>query len=473
MYEATLISMPTEAETGQAATPEVSLDVPADGEFGILMQSLEDDIKSQEDSQEWTGQIQLPEAAPSLKSKLSNIDDEGESLYGQPLSVEEAAEKMPPEGGGLIYTATLIPDEVLDDRRLAKAVGKGILNSEKTAIKPRRPSLAVRSSNFFKSLTKVGPRYIFSGILNGWPGLTCLEVLDLERKGKIVGVWHKVWSAKDEGAKGIPLRNPEGKTIHRVILRCAPWSNQGWSKESPGFAFWYEAQKLEGPEISYGTDMLKTVEDSTCTHIHMVSHRYAVKRENPRDLLTYHSICLLEWDHGKYTTVAETAYLNGIGGFKGKSNFYADKDQPVTKLYERMPAEMILPWRTNLAEIRCYDVQAKNLDEFRAYLKQYEGNHQRFIDPRVSFSHPARLTFRSKSHIAQYLLNYITRDASYADLRRNCQTFAADFCSFIAGKKDIVPFHPVVRMDYQPRTYFFLYDSHMYIKKDNKKKGKK
>lgn len=138
-----------------------------------------------------------------------------------------------------------------------------------------------------------------------------------------------------------------------------------------------------------------------------------------------------------------------------------------------MPAEMILPWRTNLAEIRCYDVEAKNLDEFRSYMKKYEGNHQRFIDPRVSFSHPARLTFRSKSHIAQYLLNYITRDASYADLRRNCQTFAADFCSFIAGKKDIVPFHPVIRIDYQPRTYLFLYDSHMYSKKDDKKKGKK
>ena len=125
-----------------------------------------------------------------------------------------------------------------------------------------------------------------------------------------------------------------------------------------------------------------------------------------------------------------------------------------------------------MAEIRCYDVKAKNLDEFRAYLKKYEGNKERFIDPRVTFSHLARLTFRSKSHIAQYLLNYITRDETYAELRRNCQTFAADLCSFIAGKKDIAPFHPVVRMDYQPRTYLFLYDSNMYTKKD-KKKAKK
>jgi hypothetical protein len=82
----------------------------------------------------------------------------------------------------------------------------------------------------------------------------------------------------------------------------------------------------------------------------------------------------------------------------------------------------------------------------------------------LSFSHPARLTFRSRAHIAQHLLNYVNRDSSYAELKRNCQTFASDLCAFVAGKKKVAPFHPVSRIEYTNRTYFFLYDSHMYDK---------
>lgn len=123
---------------------------------------------------------------------------------------------------------------------------------------------------------------------------------------------------------------------------------------------------------------------------------------------------------------------------------------------------MICPWLTTKAEIRGYDVPQRNLDEFMSYIKKHEGSNKRFVDPRVSFSHRARLTFRSKSQIAQYLLNYILRDSTYAELRRNCQTFAADLCAFVAGKKSVEPFHPVNRIDYQNRTYLFLYDSHMY-----------
>ena len=83
--------------------------------------------------------------------------------------------------------------------------------------------------------------------------------------------------------------------------------------------------------MSFRTDILYMIDDATCTrthiHIHMISHRYAVKHESPKDLLTYHSICLLEWDHGQYATVVETAFLNGIGGYNGRSNWYHDKDE--------------------------------------------------------------------------------------------------------------------------------------------------
>jgi hypothetical protein len=103
---------------------------------------------------------------------------------------------------------------------------------------------------------------------------------------------------------------------------------------------------------------------------------------------------------------------------------------------------------------------------------KYAGNDKRFIDPHFHFSHPARLTFRSKRHIAQYLINYISRDTSYAELARNCQTFCSDLASFLAGKKQILPFHPVSRVEYNNRTYLFLYDSYMYDSRSKKAKAK-
>lgn len=69
----------------------------------------------------------------------------------------------------------------------------------------------------------------------------------------------------------------------------------------------------------------------------MISHRYAVAKESPKDKLTYHSIALLEWEHGEFCTIVEGAYLNGIGGYKGRSNWYHDKDDDITSLYKSMP----------------------------------------------------------------------------------------------------------------------------------------
>jgi len=121
---------------------------------------------------------------------------------------------------------------------------------------------------------------------------------------------------------------------------------------------------------------------------------------------------------------------------------------------------MIAPWLTCSAEIRCYDVKAKNLDEFKAYVGKYEGS--RFVDPQFTFSHRARLSYRSKKNIAQYCLNYTGRDCSYDQLKANCQTFAADLTAYLAGKKSVDPFHPVNRLGYENRTYLFMYESSMY-----------
>lgn len=402
-------------------------------------------------------------------------------------------------------------------------------------IKPRRPSLPISVNEFLSSLTKIeyeasdnapattkvsrGPRYVFHGILNGWPGLRTLELISLEyrRNATVIPsprellsgqlLWVKSWSINDgtnsnmylnktgQDARSADLRsdvstssNPnnapillEPNRIYRATVRGPSWSAIGWSPDSPGFCFWYETQRptpLVPTKVAYGTRMIQELahRDHMCTFIHMISHRYAVNRiETPRDRLTYHSICLLEWDHGLYCTLVETAYLNGMGGYRCRSNWYDDRDaEPMNRLRRDFPPEMICPWRMTQSEIRCYDVPAKNLNEFRTFMSQYNEaaptTERRFTDVRYTFSHPARLTFRSKVHVAQYLLNYILRDSSYGDLNRNCQTFAADFCSFIAGKKGVAPFHPVNRIEYQNRTHMFLYDSHLYEKKRNAKK---
>ena len=71
-------------------------------------------------------------------------------------------------------------------------------------------------------------------------------------------------------------------------------------------------------------------------------------------------------------------------------------------------------------------------------------------------------SFSSKDHVAQYLINYISRQKTYSEIRRNCQTFAADFCAFLAGKKDVEPYHPINRIQYHNQTYYFLYEPSMY-----------
>jgi len=435
------------------------------GEIKVLIQSLEDHSLSVD--------VCLNDDSSVPEQKVVVLEDAGFSLYGKPLSVEEASLQFPvgTASQGMVFHATLIPDELFQDpKALAKNLKPGDYDAVHRVLKPRRPSLPVRSSRFFSSLTRVGPRFIFSGVLNGWPALRCFEVVAIARHSTFPGRWTKIWKSKEEGSRGIGPKLPHSNCVYRVTLVAPSWTAKGWSPQSPGYAFWFEAQLQSGPRLSYGKNMTETVEHAVCQNIHMISHRYAVKHESPKDLVTYHSICVLEWEHGRYVTIVEVAFLNGIGGYKGRSNWYEDRDDPGgSLLYLNMKPEMIQPWRTNSAEIRCYDVEATSIHEVMGYIERHRGKDKRFVDPKLSFSHQARLTFRTKAHIAQYLLNYISRDSTYGELRRNCQTFAADLCSFIAGKKEVVPYHPVNRIEYSNRTHLFLYESHMYRAKHAKK----
>lgn len=157
------------------------------------------------------------------------------------------------------------------------------------------------------------------------------------------------------------------------------------------------------------------------------------------------------------------AFLNGLGGYAGRSNWLEDRDEkPMNSLFRAMPAEMVLPWKTDRAELRMIDVTAKNVEEFEAYMKEHTGT--RFIEPEIVASSPVRVSFRDHEHLSKYLLNYSVRDTSYSEAFRNCQTFAADLMSFLAGKQKFEPFHPLNRIMYIERKHLFLYDPEMFEK---------
>lgn len=482
---------PATSSSNGSVTSQKSI---ADGEILLLMQSLQED--------ESIPIIhQLEEV---IQCELINEPDP----YGCPLSFEEAIDIMPisDNNKGFIWNATLIPNEFIINGKVIKGINPRDIDIENLVIKPRRPTLPVTYKDFFSSITKVckagerRPRYIFHGILNGWPSLRNFELIEISKKRNVITniipspkaipilgefQYQKIWTMDDEAYWSISPQScciDHTKTIYRIKLRGADWTQYGWSRTNPGFMFWFEAfhnvnnEKNHNdntiPRMLYGTRTIHDIrdKDAKCTYIHMISHRYAKERESPRDLVTYHSICLLEWDHGKYCTVTEAAYLNGMGGYRGRSNWYDDKDEPINSLYSALPPEMIGPWNESSAEIRCYDVTAKNLNEFKVYMSKYIGGTKRFIDIQYTFSHPARITFRSRANIAQYLINYIMRDTAYTELRRNCQTYCADLCVLIAGKKNVQPFHPVIRIEYQNRTHLFLYEYNMYHKDKNKHK---
>mmetsp|Transcript_4389 Transcript_4389/g.6500 ORF Transcript_4389/g.6500 Transcript_4389/m.6500 type:complete len:597 (+) Transcript_4389:75-1865(+) len=457
------------------------------------------------------------------------------SLYGQPNLSKTVSDVIGPiptteRAAGLRYDAILLPDERPVQERLIKRRllnPKNFIDSEIGNIKPRRgPNPVVYISDFMKSLVQINSpfltsngdniqhrRWVFSGVLNGWPGLQTLEVLSItcrlvadkvsflfEREGfsslhhtlqKLPTRLVRIWSLDKQGADGSPpYVSPEmiQKAIEiRVTMRAPNYTAKGYSINNTGYVFWFESQRrlkqghksdLEShlePRLLYGEDIIKTMEregeagdgNATCTKVHMLSHRYATgdKREHPKDKLTYHSVLILEWSHGQYVTIVESALLNGLGGYAGKSNWYDDKLDDFPKLYEAMPPCMIQPWTTHMSEIRCFDLpHSRNIDEFKEYVKRYTGPKLRFIDPHWTHSNRVRLCYRTKMHIARYLWNYIRRNPQYSEINRNCQTFSADLYGFLAGKspQDIQPFHPLNRVDYKNRSHCFLYDPEMY-----------
>jgi hypothetical protein len=351
----------------------------------------------------------------------------------------------------------------------------------------------VRQSDFFAPLVQTADgRWLFSGVLNGWPALTTLELRSitcLATRSRWMGSMGgkkivRFWDA-DRHDKAAPSF-PTGPKSVRVTLRAAPWSSRGWTADSPGNVWWYEAQRLQGARLTHGEDMIRAVQEDaaaiaaaavtaadaavggipTATRIHHFAHRYARPgkngHESAKQKLTYHGAILLEWSHGRHCTVIELATLNGVGGRAGKANWFHDKNESLPGLYRALPPCMIMPWKGQFAEIRVHDVAAKTLGEFKQFVASYTGTELRFRDVHYTMSAPVRLSARAQTDVMRYLLNYMGRDRRYAEEFRNCQTFAADFFGFMAGKAGIEPFHRVNRVAYKNRSHNFLYSPEMY-----------
>jgi len=386
-----------------------------------------------------------------------------------PISAGDA-ELVVAGDSGLVWHAQIFPDTFKNSKHTLPS----------GELKPRRPLPQARATEFFKALVRTGDgRWIFGGSLNGWPALTSLELRSVTAKGRdkltrMKGVKRLFEAgAKDEGQ--IPTtdeqlaefhKNIFGKYSVRVTLRAPSWTGLGWAADEPGHVMWFDSQRQEGPpRVLHGTGVIAALRAEARTaepqmaNVHLFGHRYAKMSEGLKDRLTYHAAILLEWDHGRHCSVIELAWLGGLGGYGGKSNFVADRDSPRPELYHSFPADMKMPWVSSRSEVRVLDVPAKDVRDFQAFLQEHCGAQKRFLEPKVTQSAKVALSYRSRIDLFRYLINYIARNPPYAQESRNCQTFSADLFRFLSGNHSVDPYHPVIRPFYKPRASDFLYET--------------
>ncbi len=61
-------------------------------------------------------------------------------------------------------------------------------------------------------------------------------------------------------------------------LRAPPWSRHGWTKDSPGFLFYFQAHHARGPRLLHGEDTYRTVSveadgATAAKAVHCFAHR--------------------------------------------------------------------------------------------------------------------------------------------------------------------------------------------------------
>lgn len=243
------------------------------GELHILSQDFED-------TEHFSFQAGTPANSQSRSVNVTSVDVE--AVYGIRLTEEEAVAAVPAGDEGLVRYSLVLPDNFCSHKKLIGGLNNRDFDVETGSIKPRRASLPMTQTQLFTSLTKVdgpeGPRWIFNGVLNGWPSLKNFELIELEKKrslgpltvpdylNRIKHTWAKYWDVEKEGKAGISPAIKETGKIYRARLRGPPWSSKGWCSESPGFVFWFEAQRPV-PRVIYGTRAIKEVGEDRCSMV--------------------------------------------------------------------------------------------------------------------------------------------------------------------------------------------------------------
>jgi len=320
------------------------------------------------------------ESAEALFLMRVSTQQSKDALY-EPISTR-AADSVEAGSDGLIWHAQLVGEDYKHP--------KHVLPSGE--LKPRRPMPQARASAFFDSLvhTQDG-RFIFGGVLNGWPALTSLELraITVARRTHLGGIKRLY----DAGKAGAVPTTPEQiatfvkkylrKHSVRVTLRAPQWTGRGWSPDSPGHAYWFAACDPRGPRLVAGSAMVTAGDSPRAKLVHMFGHRYAKAKESAADRLTWHSGLLIEWEHTEHCSVVELAWYNGLAGYGGKSNFALDRDEARPALYDAFPPGLKGPWVNNRAEIRVLDIPVRNKEEFITFLAKHTGPTKRFLEPSI------------------------------------------------------------------------------------------
>jgi len=307
--------------------------------------------------------------------------------------------------------------------------------------------------------------------LSGWNAFRNLELRSITCKesSKSMSV-KRVWTGKSQQTPSDVLRQSHCKSMRGTFL-LPEWYSKGWKEHSPGFVFWYtpgalcvkDTGKANG-RLFVGADILQQQAQgllkAKATKAHIFAHKYFSKAPGIKDGLKWHAGILLEWEDAEYTTVLELAWLNGLGGYNGKSSYYPEKlaTEVSTELYATMlrdaPA-MDQPWDETKSEIRVLDVESKTKDDFLQYMND---NQNRYVDPEIS--HSVDLSWkasRSRHDILSALLNYNSASPSYVEWGSgmdNCQTFAADFMAWLTDEKYKIA-TPVLRPFHRDHRDYF------------------
>lgn len=346
-------------------------------------------------------------------------------------------------------------------------------------LKPRRPMPHLRATELLQGLKFAEGRYFFSGVINEWPALQGVMLASITRAKKgWLGMGQQIerlWTAQEgKNGKQLPLLSELNKHCRATFL-APKWSTIGWAPKSPGFAYWFSQQHDEKPRILFGEKMLETLEDDTVTtrtayvtRVHNYVHRYPVAKETARDRITFHALTVVEWSHSQFVTLLELAWLNGLGGYGGKSNWVEDKLDPNCSLWvamNKMGPGMVQPWIDSMSEVRLFDMPFKTMAGFESYLDKYQhsaGNpvplpEQRFFKWEKTHSGTCKLRNCTPEVLASYQLNYVRRVWGYQEIYLNCQTFNTDLYAFLTGERNVGPYGAIVKPVYKQHQLSFLF----------------